>query len=563
MGGHMKVQASATKRNNQVEVLINFIIEKTLGLLKSDNIIRDFSNLTLQKEFERNDSKEIFDHYVEVIIDDNGKEQKLELWGQTTCYKGNKTKRPEPNKTYEIRETITEALFLRNHLMNENKLFRTMHFTVGSTDYSYGWFKDAKSACFDLSLYPNSEIDVPQLFDTLNTLIDNLAEYECYIVLDKHLSINTNDNLTLFVSNSIQQLYSWFKDGYAINLVANLQANLLDQLNNSAVRDFCEIKNEHTQERISIKDATRKYIIDGECNDDLIKLTAKEVVKDFVRYSLDILENWGEWERNTQIILDKSIDTKMFLKNLWCTDDLSQQVYRRLLLRIRSNSLNDNYIQDLDINGVTEHNLYSGSYGEDIVEAIIEKIYPFFFTQSKEDIFDSLTSETAKFYIRSAIKFETNNGTNMVPSSLYLKKALSTDFKFIKGKSMNAYGIDVPISYFCEISNETVKNFTNIDLIVDSEDKPLAIIKAKFFRGPEFARRAKEEAFIGITSNFNFINNEFKKVYTHLPFIMFIDMPEDLIPSDYPLRRLQRSGWNVFFSIGELKKFLQALSNSK
>lgn len=79
----------------------------------------------------------------------------------------------------------------------------------------------------------------------------------------------------------------------------------------------------------------------------------------------------------------------------------------------------------------------------------------------------------------------------------------------------------------------------------------MCLLKAKFFREQEFARRCKEEAFVGLTLNYSLHDNTFSKRYP-FPLIMFIDMPHDCNPSEYSLNRLTSFGWSLSFTPQEL-----------
>ncbi|MNE69371.1 hypothetical protein D3C80_1650910 [compost metagenome] len=84
------------------------------------------------------------------------------------------------------------------------------------------------------------------------------------------------------------------------------------------------------------------------------------------------------------------------------------------------------------------------------------------------------------------------------------------------------------------------------------------MLKAKFFREQEFARRCKEEAFVGLTITNRLNGNDFVNRLT-FPLIMFIDMPSECTPTEYSLNRLIDFGWEIAFSPDEL---LQKISSS-
>lgn len=137
MSSQRSVQAYATTRNRNVEVLIDFILQTFVLRLHRAGALEAAAEPVLQKRFQRDDCSDIFDHYVDLAMSAPAGDHagRLQLWGQTTSYKGHTGGTRESNKTYEIRETLVEALGLRRWLQEERAQFRTIHFTVGPADY--------------------------------------------------------------------------------------------------------------------------------------------------------------------------------------------------------------------------------------------------------------------------------------------------------------------------------------------------------------------------------------------------------------------------------------------
>ncbi len=169
MASHMGAQRLATERNEQAEKLIDFILQSFIARLHQEGYIASTELPIRQKPFVRDDCRDVFDHFVELEMARpfSGIQGRFQLWAQTTCYKGNELGRAESDKTYEIRETLVEALGLRRWLREEAISFRTIHFTIGPVSYTYGWFKPAKDHAFDLSLYPDPSVKPEVLFDEL------------------------------------------------------------------------------------------------------------------------------------------------------------------------------------------------------------------------------------------------------------------------------------------------------------------------------------------------------------------------------------------------------------
>jgi hypothetical protein len=97
-------------------------------------------------------------------------------------------------------------------------------------------------------------------------------------------------------------------------------------------------------------------------------------------------------------------------------------------------------------------------------------------------------------------------------------------------------------------------------VVSKSSGKATAIIKAKYFSKREFSRRAKEEAYVGLTTKFLIQEEAFVERYPSMPLIMFIDMDADFLPPKHAIRRLVTTGWDVTFSIEQLNLLLERLS---
>ncbi len=165
--GSKSIQLHATLRNEYVEIFVDFAIRKALEMLKEKGVIKEVVLPERHKIFKAIDASDVFDHFFKIKFSSGGE---VEYWGQTTCYKGNDLGIPEANKTYEIRETLIEALTLRRHLLAEDKKFRTFHFTFGPSDYTYGWFAGAKENTFDWSFYSTDLASNQDIFIHFNIL---------------------------------------------------------------------------------------------------------------------------------------------------------------------------------------------------------------------------------------------------------------------------------------------------------------------------------------------------------------------------------------------------------
>ena len=122
----MTSQRTATKRNAQAEQVSHFILKYFAQNLLDSNLITEYSVGT-QEQFNSEISRDRWDHTLKIQLSE---EKSVEIWGQTTCYKGHIDGATESNKTYEVRETLTEALSLVAAKSPEND-FRTIHITFG------------------------------------------------------------------------------------------------------------------------------------------------------------------------------------------------------------------------------------------------------------------------------------------------------------------------------------------------------------------------------------------------------------------------------------------------
>jgi uncharacterized protein (DUF2147 family) len=563
----MGVQNFATKRNTTVEFLIDFVLQKFSSQLFNAGLIAKPEEPILQKTFQRDDCSDVIDHFItlELLKPIKGVIGTLQIWGQTTSYKGNKTGKPESNKTYEIRETLIEALGLRRWLLDEDVLFRTIHFTLGPANYTYGWFKPAKDNAFDLSIYPDSSIDIDELLGELEALSDGMyAEFELYEKLEE--ATNISDSITgRFINTIVNRLYEWFTGGFPKSLVADKQALLMKSLRQRQNASLIYALDKSKNGGIDIKGRVFNLLSGHNSEEDkVIGQTVKRLnlANPFLEVAAEAINNWHAWSKANFNIPHDCNNLEKYISYLWDSDDPSKLIKRRLLLRVHTQE-SILYVQDLDIVGISEHNLYAGKYPELQIQKIVARIisnYTVSGIYSPEDLYQILVSNRGKQLINDSIKFERVNGTNIKPSFFYVEEALKDDYVFT---SFPIAGLPQPIGYHKAFGADTVKPYTNLKVVcVKETGKPIAIIKAKYFRKQEFPRRAKEEAYVGITTKFNYIDGNFIEHYPGIPLIMFVDMDTELCPPEYAITRLVTSGWEVFFTIEELEKYLNSLKGN-
>jgi hypothetical protein len=552
---HMSGQTLATRRNSQVEFVVHFVLEQFVEQLRSCGEIVRF-NSTTQKSFISEIASDVWDHYFELTRPD---EKGIELWCQTTCYKGNAKGKAEPNKTYEVRETLTEAISLRErftHLNAEQDVAEhySIHATVGDKKYTYKWFSKLKDATFDNSIYISTEgADIFELiaksFDGLYTDQEKKeALLEC---------IRLNNKLGKQISAAVGELNSWWLDE------SNRRSSLADE-------QWRLVESEIARTRSSWPDVSalqgsgiKKLVNDAvfekdvEISDPLVSRTAAKLLKKnpFLNSVFGILEDWDSYANRWREQAESCSDTRQYVTRLWGSSLPERMSIRRVLLRLHTNE-GIEYIADREIEGITEHNLYGGDHDssqtDEIVGQILENFHSVGWTEP-EQIAQAVTSR-GKRILNSAKWFEAQNGTQLRPSFDYVQFALED-----RGFKLNTPGKSKIrlLGYHAMVSTETVRPYTNFKIVQNSVGKNLCILKAKFFREQEFPRRCKEEAFIALTLRHTYENSEFS-ASDNLPLIMFVDMQSGFTPPAYSVYRMISFGWRPVFSVPELVSVLRA-----
>ena len=544
MASHMGVQTFATARNSQVEFIVQFALESFCHRLVTKKLISQ-TEIDSQKSYVSGISSDVWDHHVSAI---QSNKKPLELWCQTTCYKGNGTGKPEPNKTYEVRETLVEGISIRQLFeANPSIDYRTIHFTVGDSDYTYQWFLDLKAASYDKSIYIGKKG-----YDIFSAIA--LAMAGTFTEEDKSAALEAEilaeSQLGKLISGAIDTLEKWWiSENHPKAALADQQWGLVK----SELASADSFGNLPSVRGMDIKGRTNALIFseDAEDADKLIPLTAAKLLEKnpFLGVAIRVVSNWSEFE--TQIAGYELHAKGMyeFLNLLWNSSDPIRLITRRLLLRLHTDG-SVAYVQDRNIDGVTEHNLYAGDHSAAQVASICKQIQSDLSRSgihSTNDLVVAISSR-GKRLINQARWFEAKNGTELKPSFDYVELALR----------QAGFGVTTPskaklkaVGYHAELSKENVKAYTNLKVVLDGGGRVLAVIKAKFFRSQEFPRRCKEEAFVGLSLKYIHSNGSFGKRIT-VPLIMFVDMASDCKPPLYAVKRLASFGWKVVFSTDEL-----------
>lgn len=551
MPSHMGVQAFATARNSDVEFFVHFILEEFFLKLQEQGQLENFT-IESQKSYVSEIASDVWDHFISAT-QINGRT--IEIWCQTTCYKGNGTGTPEPNKTYEVRETLVEGLTIRQLFKNNpQKDYRTIHFTVGDSRYTYQWFLQLKAAAYDKSIY----IGQPD-YNIFNDIASTLNE--AFTESDKHLKLKsctqTKTTLGGYIKATQRELNDWWiAQNHPKSILADLQADLVNSEFQSASvmwPDFSSIRGQ------DIKGRTNAAIFaeNMDISDPLISKTVSKLLgkNPFLLSAIQILTSWDDFYFNLESVAKQSHILRDFLETLWNFPPPQRLVIRRLLLRIHTNET-VSYIQDRDIDGVTEHNIYKGDHSAEQTRSICEQIEDNLKAHNILTIQDILSAVNlrGKRLINQARWFEAKNGTELKPSFDYVQLALEdAGYKVV---SPSKAGLRA-IGYHSEIASENVRPYTNLKVVTTLLDQPICLLKAKFFRAQEFPRRCKEEAFVGLTLKYTYSGNTFAK-RLNIPLVMFIDMASDGIPPEHAVKRLMSFGWHVIFSIEELTSYLKS-----
>lgn len=546
----MASQVGATKRNTQAELFVDYLLKDYFGEAQERELIQNLT-IGMQSPYKSDIASDVWDHKVCFYHVELGKN--VEIWCQTTCYKGHgDVKKREPNKSYEVKETLVEAISLRKLMLQEDKLVRSIHFTIGDVNYTYGWFKSLKEKSFDLSIYLDAANE--NIFSLLDGVIgSNKIEFKIKKAL-KELALENSEICNLIQYNK-ESLESWFKH---LNLPAQSTADkqwgiVQRNLKSERVNNFI-INSKNNG--FNIKKQASEAIQNGYTDNCVLEKTVENLLskKPSLKRLVQVKDNWDVYCNQIQEMAVTVSDVEQFISTLWLSNEL-KEVNRRLLLRAHTQE-SISYIQDLDVDGISEHNLYTGAHKPNQLNSIVKIIANNFSNEGASTsvaIAALLTNKHSKKLVTQCLWFEARNGTALKPSFEYiLLKLKEYGYNIKKPKSLDS----LLTGYHASLTDETVKPYQNFMGIYDDADNLLALLKGKFFSIKEFSRRCKEESFTGITIQNAFFNGEFVKRH-ELPIIMFIDMEDGFEPPEFSLRRLAGFGWTIAFNE---KEVIEAIS---
>jgi hypothetical protein len=551
---NMGVQRTATKRNRSAEKVSHYILSSAIQVLEGEGSVQSGWDLHQQYLFESALTRDRWDHQVDLKL--FGPDQFLQLWGQTTCYKGHDNGATEANKTYEIRETLTEALCLRACVPDSQSLF-LVHITFGNPDYVYSWFRPMKESVFDISIYVHDGgVDVFELIDeALRGARTEIQERAC---LDSQIASGTP--LGELINSAISQVVRGLREpGKHRSALGPLQASIIS----------ANLKRARSVEPLgaisgqNIKKSVVDYILSesGTAFNQNVVDAAEEILgrKPFLRTVKAQLRDWSSFLTALRNLCSKAHDLHDQLALLWAADDPAiRESARRILVRLHSTG-DIEYAQDFGIAGMTEHNLYSGKHTQVQMDQLVRTLEERFRNAgiNHSNIYSKIDHEGKKI-LRSQLYFEARNGTTSKSSFELVLQDLRLDGFEIT--SPREAGIKL-IGYHAEISGELVRPYTNFKIISDRRVGPLCVLKAKFFSAAEFDRRCKEEGFVGLSLKNRWTGEGFSSRF-NLPLIMCVDMPENFAPPAFSVLKMRAMGWDVVFGVEELKDRLGQLQGN-
>jgi hypothetical protein len=358
----------------------------------------------------------------------------------------------------------------------------------------------------------------------------------------------------------VDELATWYESGCPANPLANKQADLLQTLRDTRSAELQQALRSATLGGEGIKEVAQKVLAGASTSDKFMVRTLKRLLskKPFLECAREALSDWAGWVDTCIPNPGRGETLSSYIEQLWTLSPPGRLIVRRILVRVHQPE-GVRYAQDFDISGVTEHRLYLAEFSASqnrLLVAKFEHNCRRAGIDSAKGLHDEIVSTDAKNIVRASLKLESKNGTTMRPSFFYVEEALKDEFAFT---SFEEAGLARPIGYQSSFGTGVVASYENLKVICDRETRePLAIIKAKYLRKQEFPRRAKEEAYVGLTLKHSFSGGAFIETYPSIPLIMFVDMDKKLNPPPYAVTRLVTSGWDVYFSIEELKAFLKS-----
>jgi hypothetical protein len=499
--------------------------------------------------------------------------------GQTTCYKERGFSGAEPNKTYEMRETLMEFLLVHVSLMfGESDLksdeIRFFHVIFGDPSYSYSYFHKIRSKCYDLNVVIHPSLGVDELYKSLEQALPTglLSDQTCALKAIKDTVSSGNLTIINDVVSTIKKEFSeYFRMKSPRSDYGKIQAEairgLANERNAKAVSISKKLVSGLGIKKLYLEAATGDVGSQGKDIERVVdRIFKRRVYLPEAKKALE--DGMPYWERYVgSSLMALKIDSKTPLQaallNLWNIGvEGKRELMRRVLVKLPGaiSGEGTSYPQDIPVKGVTEHNLYKRIFDNEQTLRLIEYLQNKFRSANVTTI-DDLRENLLTFgrsIVKDGFDYDVENGTVIKPVSYYLVQAIEKKGYRVR-KQKDVFGSTIK-GYHEKLFDVDIGPFTSIDVICTKVGAPIALFKAKYFRPPEFDRRVKEEGFVSFTSAFAVCKENdtvfLKRHNRELPFVMFIDTDPDWTPEPEPVKQLVRMGWDVFFRIPDLLDFL-------
>lgn len=157
----------------------------------------------------------------------------------------------------------------------------------------------AKENAFDLSLYPKYN-QGEDLFDAIIELgKDAVYQFDFYEKLDALMEENSHP-LCTFISDTINALVDYFIAGFPTSEMANKQAVLLKEIQESSIELMDYSIKSSQNAGMDIKGKSVKLLAGEDIVDPILGKTLKRLIQTnpFLPVALDALNAWDSWSRS-------------------------------------------------------------------------------------------------------------------------------------------------------------------------------------------------------------------------------------------------------------------------
>jgi hypothetical protein len=490
---------------------------------------------------------------------------------QITKWDEGESVKEEPNKSYEVHETLEEFTYLGSRVRIKEPTTRDMprgtafgSVIFGNRNYVRKWIPLHLVRFLDFVSFP-SYLDggnkyVSSLYSELRLLDAQGSDLEEVRKL-MEAAITREEATTLHAVGSclVRELQEFERRGFPLSLMASTEYAARKEYRRSAryasdlrfLRDQIESGGMPIN-RFKVK-ASRGTVdltqLPMEWRDLIraIQETSNRVMpeNEILRQYLKSIGN--EIRRVAKLLMAGEFES---LANEWDTTD----VPKRMAFRSFLSQLYSGPVEDFYRNGVTEQNLTSGLFDRNVTDAILERICLSIRRKTGGTITEAFVRETAE-RVQLLLKYKIENGTKNQPTEWaleYLLRGVRTGTKVVKrGGSWKAFTFDA----FAGSEKDTV--LSRLGTRIEAAHAPS--LKAEFTVGKtppcflkskpttnEEGRRAKEEgnkAWLGrVTFKMDNKGNMAWR-FTDTRFCIWVDGNWE---NKIHLERLTECGWRVY-----------------